>query len=131
MTCTPSPRPPWSQWLMNLMLRDATAFMGRSPETSPTGSLDHLIGEREQRRRDFEAERLGGLHVERQLELGGLRDRQFGRLLALENPSGVVARLAKRIGDAGGIAHQPARHHGLGTRIYCRHRMAGGEPDDP
>src|SRR4029079_14316327 len=31
MTCTPSPRPPWSQWLMNLMLRDATAFMNQSP----------------------------------------------------------------------------------------------------
>src|SRR6478736_549459 len=29
MTCTPSPRPPWSQWLMNLILREATAFMGK------------------------------------------------------------------------------------------------------
>src|SRR6478736_2205555 len=34
MTCTPSPRPPWSQWLMNLMLREATAFMGNLLEGS-------------------------------------------------------------------------------------------------
>src|SRR6516162_6887593 len=27
MIWTPSPRPPWSEWLMNLTLRDATAFM--------------------------------------------------------------------------------------------------------
>src|SRR5215510_16051153 len=31
MTCTPSPRPPRSEWLTNSMLRDATAFMSRSP----------------------------------------------------------------------------------------------------
>ena len=27
MNWTPSPRPPWSEWLTNLTLRDATAFM--------------------------------------------------------------------------------------------------------
>src|ERR1700726_4983296 len=27
MIWMPSPRPPWSEWLMNLTLRDATAFM--------------------------------------------------------------------------------------------------------
>src|SRR5215472_10359084 len=31
MTCTPSPRPPWSLWLISLMLRDAAAVIMRSP----------------------------------------------------------------------------------------------------
>ena len=35
--------------------------------------------------RDGEAERLGGLEVDDQLELGRLLHRQVGRLLALEN----------------------------------------------
>src|SRR4029450_6647163 len=33
MTWTPSLRPPWSEWLTNLMLRDATAVL--APEEPP------------------------------------------------------------------------------------------------
>jgi hypothetical protein len=36
------------------------------------------------------AERLRGLEIDDQLDFGGLLDRQIGRLLALENPAGVV-----------------------------------------
>ena len=50
-----------------------------------TGVLfDHLIGERKQRRRDREAERLCGLKVEDELKFGGLHHRKGGGLLALE-----------------------------------------------
>ena len=42
--------------------------------------FDHLVGEREQRRRDLESECPGGLEVDDELELGGLLHRQIGRL---------------------------------------------------
>src|SRR5207344_2486134 len=45
--------------------------------------LDYLFGDGEQRRRDGDAERLGGLQVDDELELCRLRDRQVRWLLAL------------------------------------------------
>jgi hypothetical protein len=42
--------------------------------------FDHLIGAREHRRRNFEAERFGRLEVDHQLEFGRLFDRQIGRV---------------------------------------------------
>ena len=59
-------------------------------------------------RRHVEAERLGGLEVDDQLEFGRLLDRQVGRLLALENAAGVDASLLVRIRDVGPVAHQSA-----------------------
>ena len=47
---------------------------------------------------NFKPERLGGPEVDHKLELVGLYDRQIGRLLALENPSGVDAGLTIGIG---------------------------------
>ena len=45
--------------------------------------LDRVIGALQERRRDREPERLGGLHVDDQLELGGLLDGQVAWLGAL------------------------------------------------
>ena len=42
--------------------------------------LDHLIGPAQQRRRDRQAECLGGLQIDDQLELGGLLDGEVGGL---------------------------------------------------
>ena len=48
--------------------------------------FDHLVGAREQRRRHFEAERLGSPQIDHELELGCLDDRKVRGLLSLENP---------------------------------------------
>src|SRR5437667_8713987 len=48
-------------------------------------SFDDLIRPQQQRARDGHAERLRGLEIEDQLELGGLLDGQIGRPGALEN----------------------------------------------
>src|SRR5438132_1952197 len=70
------------------------------------GSFDDLVSAGEDRRRDREAKRFGGVEVDDQLEGGGLLDRQIGRLGALEDPSGVNADLAKGGRDARSIADQ-------------------------
>jgi hypothetical protein len=45
--------------------------------------FDHLVGEGPQLQRDIDVERLGGLQVDDELELGRQLDWQFGRLGAL------------------------------------------------
>ena len=70
--------------------------------------FDHLVGGRQQRRRDGEAEHPGSLGVNDQFELGRLHYRQVRRLGSFEGASGIGAHLTIGIRQARPLAHQPA-----------------------
>src|SRR5947207_2337985 len=58
-------------------------------------SLDHLVGTGEQYRRHSNAKCPGGLHIDDQLEMGRLLDRQVGRPGAFQDFVDVHRSLAK------------------------------------
>src|SRR4051812_37213896 len=59
--------------------------------------FDHLVGGRLQCERHCNAERLGGLEINHQLEFGRLHDWQVGGLLSFENTANIDAGLTERV----------------------------------
>src|SRR6266478_6982950 len=70
--------------------------------------FDHLVGAGEQRRRNVEAERLGGFHIDHQLELDRSLDRKLARPCAVEDAIGIARRAPKIIGYVNSVGDQTA-----------------------
>src|SRR6516165_4514034 len=86
--------------------------------------FDHLVGTAEQRDWEGDAEPLGSLEVEDQLDFRRLLDWQIGGLFALQNPASIDADQTVRIGKAASIAHQATSRDKFSVWINRRHRMA-------
>jgi hypothetical protein len=69
----------------------ATSDVRFGPKADIEGLLNHLVSASDQRVRDAEPERLGGLQVYLQRDFSGPLDWQVAGLVALENPPSVVS----------------------------------------
>jgi hypothetical protein len=76
---------------------------------------------------DGEAERLGGLEVDDQLERHRLLHRQIGRLGAFEDLPDIAADLAINSGEARSVADQPAGSHDAAPFVDRRNGIAGSQ----
>src|SRR5262245_28524896 len=83
--------------------------------------FDPLVGEQLNRVGHLQAERLRGLQVDDELELGRLQYRQLGGLAALEDDAGINADLTEHVCDAGAVAHQQAGFDHLTIGTTRRH----------
>ena len=71
-------------------------------------SFDYLVGTADERQRESNAKRLGGLEIDEHLNLHDLLHRQIGGPDALEDFPRVEADLVISIGHIDSIAHQAA-----------------------
>src|SRR6516164_3396525 len=86
--------------------------------------FDDPVGAGEDRERDWQAERLGGVQVDHQLELCRLLDRQMVRLGVGENPADIGPSLPPGFVKVAPIADQAASGRELAPLTDRRNRMA-------
>src|SRR5260221_8424394 len=106
-----------------------------NPETAYTiadgySLFDDLVRNGENARRDGELERLGGIQVDHELELGGPQDGQIRRLCAFEDAAGVDADHAIAVREICAVGHQPAGHGPFADIVYDRKSMTRRQRND-
>src|SRR5262249_53543049 len=93
-------------------------------------SLDYLVGALLKNPRHVEAERLGGLEVENQIELSGLLDRQTSRLLTSQDAINVRCASQEHLDRIDAIRHQATARHVITKWIDRGQSVLRSQPDD-
>src|SRR5580704_14499229 len=93
--------------------------------------LDHLIRPLQERRRDREAEGLGGLEVDDELELGGLLDGKVAGFRALEDAVDVSCGSSKVVRDVRSVCEQSTSRNEVALGVDRRQPISGRQRDDP
>src|SRR5260370_25737101 len=92
--------------------------------------FDHFVSQQLHRYRYIDAERLGGLHVDDQLEPGGLLDGEVGGLGALEDLVHVHRAAPKQVVDVGAIGDETADLDKLAGLGHGRQSVRCGKLDN-
>src|SRR5262249_28541820 len=92
-----------------------------------TSSFEHLVGGDYEALRDGDAERLGGLLVDEDLNLRRPLDRQITGFLASQDAAGIDAGKMIGIGDTGTVTQQSTGRRKLAAVKDCRNLVANGD----
>src|SRR6266567_3186222 len=96
----------------------------------PFSWMNYFVRPRQQRGRDRQAQGLGRLEVDHQLELGGLLDGQIGRLGPLQDLVHVDRGTSLHLGSIDSIRHEAAWLNKHLELIDCGDPMRGRKIDD-